>query len=202
MKSYLLNACKIGLLLILFAISSSLSAQTVVNVLINQPQKLDISATELTTQNADTLVLGESVSIAGGTAPYQYNWLNGSQHIGATLIVKLPHTSANGDYTLNVIDANNCSCSKNSTQLGINNPNESKSVISIFPNPTSGRISVNYQNPELLYITVFDYKGIVVYNSQITGNSNLDLNLPSGLYFLKIENKDKKLVESKKMIVL
>ena len=51
-------------------------------------------------------------------------------------------------------------------------------------------------------VTFYDIKGNLMMKKQISGESNLEINFPSGFYFIKIEDAKKQLVELKKIIVL
>jgi hypothetical protein len=60
----------------------------------------------------------------------------------------------------------------------------------VFPNPTTGIIQINTENP--VNIAIIDVLGKTVYAAKnITKNSSIDLsNLQKGLYFAKIEGND------------
>ena len=75
----------------------------------------------------------------------------------------------------------------------------------IFPNPNNGNFSLVYNNQLKTYITIRDAKGSVMAKFQTIGNNIKqdfkinNLNLPAGLYFVSIQNKNES--ETIKMIV-
>ncbi len=84
---------------------------------------------------------------------------------------------------------------KNSSTPPVSNENHYEAFISVFPNPTKGRISIQSDTPNLItQIKLSDAFG-KSYNLPFTTNSNeilLDLNIASGIYFIEISTKDKK----------
>ena len=183
-------------------LSNSLIAQTVVKVLSNQPQKFDITANSLYSISSNNIILGDSVSVTGGVTPYQYSWLKDGQLIGTSLQLVIPASNSTNSFTLNVKDANNCSLSKSTSITDINEINSDTSKILIYPNPTTSFLNIN---PKIIYgklnVFVYDNKGNLMYNKQISGFTKLDINLSSGLYLIKILNKQNQFIVSKKFMV-
>jgi len=74
--------------------------------------------------------------------------------------------------------------------------------IEIFPNPTQGSITLamNSSNGEEVYIDVIDVQGRPIKSFvRNTSQINIDLDLPSGVYFLKIDQTQQ--VAYKRVIV-
>ena len=66
-------------------------------------------------------------------------------------------------------------------------------TIRIFPNPTHGKIQIaGLQEGTALTVTVFSQSGQQVYSTTLTVAYELDLNnLPSGMYFVKMESEER-----------
>ncbi len=78
------------------------------NVVQPEAISLNITANEVTCVGGKADV---SVTVSGGTSPYQINWLQGSLIVATGNAVQLPV----GDYIVSVTDANGCSKSANVT---------------------------------------------------------------------------------------
>lgn len=178
-----------------------MQSQTIVKMMVDQPKKLDIIADELYSFTTQSIILGENVLVEGGLAPYRYFWLKDGQQIGTTLRLEVSQSTPLNAVVLTVKDANNCNCSKNAIPTDLNVISENK--IKVYPNPTTDFIIVDPQEMDGLFnLSIFDGKGIYLIRKQISGKTVLDLNLPSGLYFLKMELKNKQMVFFKKLMVL
>lgn len=84
--------------------------------------------------------------------------------------------------------SNNC---PNPCPVGINENNLSN--ISIYPNPTSGNISINFgEVKQNLKATLTNSLGQVIFAQQFesTDHFKVDIDAPTGIYFLKIESSD------------
>ena len=186
----------------LFFLTIFTQAQTIVKVLVIQPPELKIIADDLYTETQQKIILGDSVTIEGGVQPYSYAWYNDGNKIGSSLILEVPKTTPLNNISLTVKDVNNCSCNENALGTSINEIDNSASKINIYPNPATNFIVIN--NPsvdEKLDITIIDSKGATLIKKQITGKYTLNFNLQSGLYLIKIENKNKQIVALKKFMV-
>lgn len=78
-------------------------------------------------------------------------------------------------------------------------------AIYIFPNPTSGKVSVEIVNNKIQFkdceLNVFDIFGKTVYQSEITNQkSEIYLDLPSGLYFMQVKGNN--FIQTKKLEVI
>ncbi len=75
-------------------------------------------------------------------------------------------------------------------------------ISNIYPNPSSGLISVDINNSDGLTIEIIDQKGIII-KTLITENSNerIELyDLPNGLYIFRVYDKFKNFDEKKIII--
>jgi hypothetical protein len=125
-----------------------------------------------------------------------YEWyLNGTLIDGAVDQVLTP--SGVGFYTVKAISGNDCvselSAAFEVTALGLSNI--SGTNIRIFPNPSDGNIQLTGITKQTSF-QVYDATGKSIKNFVATTNSqqSIDLNLPSGLYFIRSDNWNSTLV--------
>lgn len=124
-----------------------------------------------------------TLGVNGGTAPFKYNWSNGST-------TKSPANLAAGTYAVTVTDANNCSKTASFEVLVASSTNETQDCY-----PTS------QQSGKELFLTscfsegqfsMTDLSGkFITRQSFQNSNCRLDIaNLSTGIYILSFENKE------------
>ena len=101
------------------------------------------------------------------------------------------------------IDQGDSTCFYFHTALGINDLIAKENVISIYPNPSSGKFTIS-SNSAMRSAEVYDFTGACVYadvkfNKQFSKEIDLS-NSPSGIYFIKINSGNK--VSWRKVIIL
>jgi len=122
--------------------------------------------------------------------------------------------SYQGNASLKVRGVNECGEGAWSPELfiliddctGINDQTE-KSVISIFPNPTTGEFTISFKDfvSEIVKVSITSITGITVFNSifEITDADspvNIELpEIPDGIYFLKLEGENQ--ITTEKIVV-
>lgn len=191
-----------AILLYLLFLSTSLSGQTVVNmkmplqspealevvILFEEPLPLDIP-----------VVLGIiGFGINGGTSPFTYTWLKNDVIIGTgTTIVVTP--SLGSTYTLCVSDKNKCVINNSLNLASIKKAPGSNRIqqLKIYPTFVSNHINVEFSEfvPENTQIKIFDLKGILHFQQNITGSTIIYPQLTQGEYFVVIESIGKYSVE-------
>jgi hypothetical protein len=101
-----------------------------------------------------------------------------------------------GTYSVCVSDANGCSVC-GSTYVGFATgiiESNLENNISIYPNPTSGRFTLQANSYQLIVnsqIEIYNVLGECIYR-QISTSANQQINLsasPDGIYFMKIKNE-------------
>ena len=157
----------------------------------NLPEILmsSVAATCATCQNGEAFV-----NVVSGPMPHQLLW-----NIGGTLN---PLTGLNpGNYVATLTDGNLCSVTDSILVGNSVNINEYKvNDFLIYPNPSSGKISLNIFNNEFnsINLEVFNLSGELIEKRFLSGKSNITydihLDLSKGIYFLKINNFTKKIV--------
>jgi hypothetical protein len=116
-----------------------------------------------------------------------------SQTYGGTIVTQtIGQTSSIGYYT------NNTSSVKQGYQTPFFKKSESYSndnaeLLSIFPNPFTNYISINYKIGQSVNFKLFDVNGKLIYNDDLIFNSNneeINLSVLSpGFYFVTIKSK-------------
>jgi hypothetical protein len=118
-------------------ITDSKNCTVAKSVAVTEPASA-LSATATGTAANQSLSNGTATATtAGGTAPYSYLWNDGQQLNPATGLTS-------GSYTVTITDKNGCQTTAIATVSeisGISNLN-STIQLSVFPNPTSGKISI------------------------------------------------------------
>ena len=157
----------------------------------NLPEILmsSVAATCATCQNGEAFV-----NVVSGPMPHQLLW-----NIGGTLN---PLTGLNpGNYVATLTDGNLCSVTDSILVGNSVNINEYKvNDFLIYPNPSSGKISLNIFNNEFnsINLEVFNLSGELIQKRFLSGKSNINydihLDLCKGIYLLKVNNFTKKIV--------
>ena len=148
-----------------------------------------VAATCATCQNGEAFV-----NVVSGPMPHQLLW-----NIGGTLN---PLTGLNpGNYVATLTDGNLCSVTDSILVGNSVNINEYKvNDFLIYPNPSSGKISLNIFNNEFnsINLEVFNLSGELIEKRFLSGKSNINydihLDLCKGIYLLKVNNFTKKIV--------
>ncbi len=126
---------------------------------------------------------------AGGTNPYTYAWSSGGTGNQETV-------DAGGSVTVTVTDANGCTATATGDLTPVStNDLQLASSLNLFPNPTSGRINISFENIEGVYtVSVVSTIGQVVENRTVTASSNhvetfnMD-GLNNGIYFVTVKSE-------------
>ena len=146
-------------------------------------------------------------SASGGTPAYSYQWIGCAPTVFSSTPGSNPtiNTLCAGDYQLVVTDANGCSDS--SSCISIIDPptgitKNTKAVTKVYPNPSTGIISVDLTDDMQLPVTieVLNVYGKVVWEKTFTYKNDQSMDLSSlakGVYFLNNTG-----LKIKKMIIL
>jgi hypothetical protein len=162
------------------------SCNTSIQLAITEPPALVLSITSSQNATSATAADGSIVGNAsGGTPGYSYSLTpNAGVQNPAGTFMNLPA----GNYTLNAIDANNCSQTQTvrieaDWAVGINDIE--KHNIKLYPNPVSDVLKLE-SDVEIQSLSVLDITGKLI--KQIKNpEETVSLNtLPSGLYVLKL----------------
>ena len=189
MKTHYIALC------LLFALSISSFAQTVVKL--KMPTQA-VHALTVVTLFSEELPLNTPVilgaigyEIKGGTEPYTLNWYKNDTLISTGNIVVIKPV-AGSTYTLKAVDNNKCS-SIVALNISASSKIKSNSFIdsNIFVTPTmaTNRITVGFTENSTVdaSVKIFDLKGVLMQQENITCSSNISLQLIPGIYFVVVE---------------
>lgn len=189
-------------LLVLLPAFAIVKGQTTVQVMVDQPEKLEvIVANDLITLTDNSIIFGQGISLTGGSGPFSYTWYRDNQILGTNSSIEIPMPIVRGEYSLLVTDANNCSVRLVATSS--NEELENSGIISVFPNPASRSVTITPEgNPEPHEASFFNSKGVLIMKKQISGPTQIDLDLPSGIYYIKVTTNSGKIAGWRKIIIL
>ena len=136
-------------------------------------------------------------SLQSSLTSSEYTWYRDSVKIpDSTQII---YASTSGKYQVQITDSNGCvsplSSAYNFTFTGINNASSFHSA-KIYPNPTTGILTIEIPGIKDAQLSVMNITGQVQFQSVINEKSDLDLHtLSKGIYLLRIQTKDGVLME-------
>lgn len=122
------------------------------------------------------------LTVSGGTAPYQYFWQ------GQSASEDLNDLQA-GPYDVLIMDANGCQFEASYTVEQTNGEEAIEPVLllSLYPNPNDGYFQLTGASGSVYDVTVYDASGRLIWSSQFTGQTQVNIDLKPGEYFLKVE---------------
>jgi hypothetical protein len=98
----------------------------------------------------------------------------------------------NGSYAVIVTNAAGCSDTSNCVvvdQIGL--VEISKIDVNVNPNPSSGIFNIDFNSPIHCTLNVLDASGRVVYSSEISDDTTIDLSFAmTGIYYLEVSNNE------------
>ena len=176
--------------------SSNCNSDTV-NLVINQPDSLEVTFTVVPESDSGFFDGSVIASGFGGTSPYFYTWSH-NPNVNDSIILYL----SNDYYTLNLSDLNGCQLF-DSVYVGIVSDNNflSNEFLKIYPIPSSGNIYLNNYSNELISIKIFDLSGKLVKNFlSVNPFDKYSISLPKGNFVAEIKNRNS--LSFQKIIIL
>jgi large repetitive protein len=164
------------------------------DISIGSPDSLKVNVTT-TLANMGLNNATASANVSGGKSPFSYKWSDTNIQTTQTAVNLAP-----GSYDVTVTDANKCVTIKKGNQIVSTTPEDLdlQALIKIYPNPTSGFLTVEYnfsswiENTELV---VFDLLGKNILHQNLFSASekiDLDLNdLNCGVYWVGFRNENR-----------
>jgi hypothetical protein len=196
------NALNLAAGTISVMVSDSVGCTFSQNFTIDQPTPLDLTATS-TDDTANNCTGTGTAIVNGGIPPYQYSW-NDPNNQNTAVASGL----CKGLYKVTVRDSNECVQYRTiiiSNTVGMEETEEDD--FQIFPNPFEDKLRIKLQKATTgnLIINVFDASGKLVLNKDFTSTQSgeliLDLSdLSTGYYTISIQNNDKVLLTSKRIL--
>ena len=137
------------------------------------------------TQSGATLIANVT-----GTGPYTYTWMLGGMVVGTS---QLYTPTTNGTYIVVVssgVGCNTPSAGFNVVNLGINDI--INDMFKLYPNPNTGKFTLEVQHYTGVEATVYDVLGRVVAQKQLTADKEpIDIsNAPNGTYSIILRSND------------
>lgn len=177
-----------------FIIEDSVGCTFVINnIVITEPSLLTAEVDSITNTTGPTKADGSvDISVEGGTAGYQYIWLNAA---GDTVSTQQDLSNAlPGLYSVVVLDLNECSYSIDSISIGfVSSIQEGDAIkwVSVSPNPFNTQLEVQNLAGEGT-ISIFDLSGKRISVTQFQGSERKSFDTaswPSGWYLVKVQSK-------------
>jgi PKD repeat protein len=134
--------------------------------------------------------------------PSAINWNYGDGNQETTFLDPVHEYTANGTYTvcLEVVNGNGCTdeICKTVTVIGVGIKENNTTSFEIFPNPSNGVFTVNYNGQAT--VTVTNIIGKTISKSALSNTSTIDLTeMPSGTYFVTVQGEN--FSKTKKVII-
>jgi len=179
-------------------VTDSHNSISIQSIIITQPAALNIIQDSV---NATSGCNGSAKVIAsGGTAPYTYNWAGGGTN--DTIQGKCA-----GNYCCIITDKNGCTqnvCVTILNATGINEISHESKNIKIWPNPTTGKFSIQSPIAGQVAVDIYNMMGEKVLTQKLTSAplSMIDISSqPEGIYFCRVTDIDGKSLGTSKIIM-
>jgi len=178
----------IALIVLAFIIQTSglrsVNAQSIIRLMASQPEKLVTNLNnEIVTNGNIAVEIGDGLVLTGGTPPFSYVWMQGNNILSTNSVIEVEPGLATL-YQLIITDSRGCT-SLSPVTVGIDHffdetikvyPIPARTYITIDPGVFSGKIT----------LALLNYSGERLWAGEISGKYNLQLNYPSGIYFLEM----------------
>lgn len=194
-------------------LDSTLCENTTVSVSLYHPWlNMPISCTNIIPSAPDSISIdlvinggNVTANVQGGVQPYWYYWYDSNNNLISSG-VNVVNNLSNGSYYFVVIDSAGCSKTKNFVigSTAIHNLNV-KNQVYIFPNPVKDYLSI-VNLCSNCFVEIFNIEGRLI-KTMINNTSQNELkinmiNMPDGVYFISIKNKEGMLLENFKTVKL
>lgn len=124
-------------------------------------------------------------SISGGEEPYVFSWYENNILLNEGK--NITFTPLDGKYyNLVVTDENKCSVSVPINTTSTSNISEIDYGILVFPSVVKDYVSVSIKSRDAK-VEVFDSKGRYMFTKNISGDSQIPLNLAAGVYYIYVQ---------------
>ncbi|MDC1062844.1 T9SS type A sorting domain-containing protein [Flavobacteriales bacterium] len=166
-------------------VTDSLFCESSKTFTVTQPDELEVTIVE-----TSPFVL-ELSTVTGGTPGYTYTWNESGNNVGtgASYVV-----SANGTYSLEATDANNCTSTSNSITYNVASVINGEEVsFRVYPNPFREEATVDFgYTVKEATISIVDIYGKLIEQHELTNANSFVItnkNKASGVYFMKMETE-------------
>jgi hypothetical protein len=127
-----------------------------------------------------------TLTVSGGVSPYTFSWKSSVTGFSDPGTQNLTGLIDRGIYVATTIDSVGCSRVDTFTVAGTLNiqfSDEKQSELKIFPNPSTGRITLVWNSLESANLSIVDVHGRVV-EEKYNATSGVQFELPQGIYWV------------------
>jgi len=148
-------------------------------------------------------IITQNNNLLTSSAAHSYQWYFNNSPISGATNQTYSYTQ-NGVYFVEIANAEGCTAKSDEITIdnvGIKNYELRNTNYVIYPNPTTGRLTINCEDKGACpLVKVYNVAGQVVYTSTVSALSTettIDIShLANGLYFLKVDNKMFKIIKN------
>lgn len=102
-------------------------------------------------------------------------------------------SSGNGGFTVEVISEGELGLHAQAADFGLH----------LYPNPASGQLNYATAYPDILYIEIYDMRGVRVFNKLLPGTGSIGTaNLQNGVYFFVMKEQNGNVLKKEKLVIL
>jgi hypothetical protein len=166
-------------------VTDSLFCESSKTFTVTQPDELEVTIVE-----TSPFVL-ELSTVTGGTPGYTYTWNESGNNVGTGTSYVV---SANGTYSLEATDANNCTSTSNNITYNVASVINGEEVsFRVYPNPFREEATVDFgYTVKEATISIVDIYGKLIEQHELTNANSFVItnkNKASGVYFMKMETE-------------
>ncbi|BDD03036.1 CUB domain-containing protein [Aureibacter tunicatorum] len=148
------------------------------------------SLTDMTIKEYETNTTAFSVNVSG-VSPLVYRWEPTVGLDDASILNPVPNPAQTTEYTLTVTDVYGCQVTQSVTVIveddNVLSSDDLRNEISVFPNPTEGKLQIVSNGLDLQLVEVYSLEGKLQSKYSLEGITEIDLSLlTSGVYQVKV----------------
>ncbi len=157
---------------------------------------------DLTVVDVDVSIEYNNDIIQANATNAEYQWVdcnNGNYPIDGANEQSFSPTS-NGDYAV-IVTQNNCSDTSSCVNVSNVSVNQLTNNVSLYPNPTDDYVKIQFNNIKNRSVSIISSTGIKLYACE---NNTLEMSIslkefPKGIYFVEIQEEEKKVIKLLKL---
>jgi hypothetical protein len=140
----------------------------------------------------NAVATGSGATLTSSTGS-SYQWIDCATNTAIQGATNQTYTAIdNGTYAVVITNTSGCSDTSNCVvvdQIGL--VEISKIDVKVNPNPSSGIFNIDFNSPINCKLNVLDASGRVVYSSEISNDTTIDLSFAmTGIYYLEVSNNE------------
>ena len=147
---------------------------------------------------AGTYAYFVTIDAAGASA---FPHIIGIEYYGAPVTANFPNTNTGNGLTL----PNTATTCLTPTRTGFFNPyaqdTEGGDSFSLYPNPTTGQVSIQLNETAFTHVEVFNAVDQLVYKNVLTKHLNFELKTQAGMYFVRCRHAETGVFVVQKLVI-